>query len=155
MPVIAVNVIKVVFVITLYGFLLFVARAMRGHVAGPPVSANPAPAPATRRRAREGDSPPPAPRRASLQLHEPNAEPRTISLSGRVTVGRGASADVTIDDEYSSDRHAAFEFDGQTVWVEDLGSTNGTRIGDKRIIERTGVGTGTEVVVGRTRVVIR
>ena len=72
-----------------------------------------------------------------------------------MVMGRGSGADVTIDDEYASDRHAAFDFDGQTVWVEDLGSTNGTRIGETRITERTAVLPGTEVMVGRTRVVIR
>lgn len=155
MPVIAVNIIKVLFAITLYGFLFYVARAMRGHVAGPPVDPNPTPAPASHRRTRSDDSPPPAPRRATLEITVPSGASQTVPVGRRVVLGRGAGADVTIDDEYSSDRHAAFELEGDTVWVEDLGSTNGTRIGETRIRERTLVAPGTEVLVGRTRVVVR
>lgn len=154
MPVIAVNVVKVLFAISLYGFLFYVARAMRGHVAGPPVDANPTPAPAARR-TRAEDSPPPAPRRATLEITTPSGKSQTVPVSRRVVLGRGSSADVVIDDEYSSDRHAAFEMEGDTVWVEDLGSTNGTHIGDTRITDRTRVASGTEVLVGRTRVVVR
>jgi len=82
-------------------------------------------------------------------------EPTAIDVDRRIVVGRGAAADVTIDDEYASDQHAAFDFDGETVWVEDLGSTNGTRIGESKVEERTAVPAGTEVLVGRTRVVVR
>lgn len=156
MPVIAVNVIKVLFALALYGFLFYVARAMRGHVAGPPVDPNPTPAPASRRRTRAEDSPPPAPRRATLEIAGPaGGDPKVVRLTGRLVLGRGASADVVIDDEYSSERHAAFELVGDVVWVEDLGSTNGTRIGETRLTERTVVRSGTEVMVGRTRVVVR
>ena len=49
MPIVAVNIIKVLFVIALFGFLFYVARSMRGHIAGPPIDATPAPAtPSTR-----------------------------------------------------------------------------------------------------------
>lgn len=154
MPVIAVNIVKVAFVLALFGFLFYVARAMRGHVAGPPADPNPTPAPASRRRTRSEEAPPPAPRRATLEVRS-GETPSTIDLTGRIVIGRGATADVTIDDEYSSDQHAAFEFDGETVWVEDLDSTNGTRIGDTRLTERTAVAVGTEVLVGRTTVVVR
>jgi pSer/pThr/pTyr-binding forkhead associated (FHA) protein len=153
MPVVAVNVVKVVFVLSLFGFLFYVARAMRGHVAGPPTDPIATPRPSSRR-ARSEESPPPAPRRAVLIVGVGD-ETVTVDLTGRIVMGRGTAVDVTIDDEYASDRHAAFEFDGETVWVEDLDSTNGTRIGDSRISERTAVSEGTEVLVGRTTVVVR
>jgi pSer/pThr/pTyr-binding forkhead associated (FHA) protein len=153
MPVIAVNVVKVLFVLSLFGFLFYVARAMRGHVAGPPTDPTPTPAPASRR-TRSEEPPPPAPRRVVLTVGVGD-EARTVDLTGRVVMGRGTAADVVIDDEYASDQHAAFEFDGEVVWVEDLDSTNGTRIGDSRLTERTAVPSGTAVLVGRTTVVVR
>jgi pSer/pThr/pTyr-binding forkhead associated (FHA) protein len=155
MPVIAVNIIKVVFAGVLYSFLLVVARAMRGHVAGPPIDPNPTPAPPSRRRGRSEDAPPPAPVRTAIEISHADGSSRLIPVRGRIVLGRGAVADITIDDEYSSDSHAAFESDGTALWVEDLGSTNGTRIGGVRITERTRVDPGTEILVGRTRVTVR
>ena len=45
-----------------------------------------------------------------------------------VTVGRGTGADVVIDDDSVSDRHAQLEFDLGAWRLTDLGSTNGTAI---------------------------
>ena len=45
-----------------------------------------------------------------------------------VTVGRGAEADVVIDDDSVSPRHATLEFDLGAWRLTDLGSTNGTAI---------------------------
>ena len=47
--------------------------------------------------------------------------------SSPLTIGRGADNDVSIDgDEYASARHARFEPRRDGVYVEDVGSTNGT-----------------------------
>ena len=45
---------------------------------------------------------------------------------GTVILGRGQDADIRFEDELVSRRHCAFSFDGSSVTVEDLGSTNGT-----------------------------
>jgi diguanylate cyclase (GGDEF)-like protein len=45
---------------------------------------------------------------------------------GTVVLGRGQDADIRFEDELVSRRHCALTFDGQSVTVEDLGSTNGT-----------------------------
>ena len=46
-----------------------------------------------------------------------------------VTVlGRGAEADVVVDDSGVSRRHAEIHIEGDRVRVIDLGSTNGTRV---------------------------
>lgn len=48
--------------------------------------------------------------------------------SPRVLVGRGAAMDLRLDDDATSQEHAAFEFAGGGFRVCDLGSTNGTRV---------------------------
>ena len=45
---------------------------------------------------------------------------------GTVVLGRGQDADIRFEDELVSRRHCALTFDGQSVTVKDLGSTNGT-----------------------------
>lgn len=50
----------------------------------------------------------------------------------RVTIGR-ANADIVLTDSQCSRAHAAVEVMDDRVFVVDLGSTNGTFVGDKRI----------------------
>ena len=51
-----------------------------------------------------------------------------------LTVGRGAPNDVQLDgDEFASAKHARIEPRRDGVWVEDIGSTNGTFVNGTRI----------------------
>ena len=57
----------------------------------------------------------------------PQSEFAQIPLErGTLVLGRGQDADIRFEDELVSRRHCALSFDGQSVTVEDLGSTNGT-----------------------------
>ncbi|MDX1692067.1 MAG: FHA domain-containing protein [Acidimicrobiia bacterium] len=155
MPILAVNIVKVLFVVALYGFLLYVARAMRGQAVGPPTEAAPTPTSATRRRRPDEPTPPPPARQLALEIVPPDGVPRQVALTGRIVIGRGEGADIRIDDEFSSERHAAFEPRRGAVWVEDLGSTNGTTLDGARITAPTRLDPGATVVVGQTRVTVR
>lgn len=53
----------------------------------------------------------------------------------RVTAGRGTGCDLMIRDTTVSREHAAFVQRGDTWWVIDLGSTNGTRVNGLRAAE--------------------
>ena len=75
-------------------------------------------------------------------------------MRGAVVVGRGASADIQIDDDFASEQHAKFVLEGSSITVEDLDSTNGTTIDGVLIEGRVEVVPGTAVILGRTRVVI-
>jgi hypothetical protein len=51
-----------------------------------------------------------------------------------LTVGRGAPNDVQLDgDEFASAKHARVEPRRDGVWIEDIGSTNGTYVNGTRI----------------------
>ncbi len=54
---------------------------------------------------------------------------RTQSLPdvGDLVIGRGSGADIAIDDDSISKRHALLRI-GETITIEDLGSSNGTRV---------------------------
>ncbi len=65
----------------------------------------------------------------------------------RLVVGRAAPADVVVRDASLSRRHAAVELADGQVWIEDLGSTNGTRVAGQRI-ERRRIGDGDELIFG-------
>lgn len=80
---------------------------------------------------------------------------RVYQLSGSVTViGRGAEADVVVDDPGVSRRHAEIHTGTGRVRVVDLGSTNGTFVDGERV--GTGdLADGSRITVGRTRIVVR
>ncbi len=60
---------------------------------------------------------------------------RLVLDGSRVTAGRGTGCDLMIRDTTVSREHAAFVQRGDTWWVIDLGSTNGTRVNGLRAAE--------------------
>ena len=60
---------------------------------------------------------------------------RLVLDGGRVTAGRGTGCDLVVRDTTVSREHAAFVLRGDTWWVLDLGSTNGTRVNGLRAAE--------------------
>src|SRR5207344_471190 len=48
--------------------------------------------------------------------------------SAAITIGRGGSNDVALDDDFASTQHARIEPRRDGVWIEDIGSTNGTAV---------------------------
>lgn len=68
-----------------------------------------------------------------------------------VSLGRGGQNDVPLDgDDFTSARHARFESRTDGVWVEDLGSTNGTFVNGARVTTPRRLGKGDIVRVGQT-----
>jgi DNA-binding NtrC family response regulator len=59
-----------------------------------------------------------------------------LPASGSLTIGRGAEADVRVDHTSVSRRHAVLHV-GESLQVEDLGSSNGTWIEGKRLEPRS------------------
>jgi hypothetical protein len=137
--------LKFCLVAILYLFLArvvwIVARELRGTPA--PEPAVPAPTPTAR--PRKGKA-------WRLVLVEPAAEAgATFPVDGEVTLGRGGGCTVPLAfDTFVSQVHArAFDRDG-ALWVEDLGSRNGTFVDDQPVHEPTFVGKGSRIRVGET-----
>ena len=71
--------------------------------------------------------------------------------SAQLTIGRGGQNDIPIaTDEYASARHARFEPRRDGVWVQDLGSTNGTYLNGMRLEHPKRLAQGDVVRVGET-----
>jgi pSer/pThr/pTyr-binding forkhead associated (FHA) protein len=71
--------------------------------------------------------------------------------SAQLTIGRGNQNDIALDaDEFASARHARFEPRQDGVWVQDLGSTNGTYLNGARLERPRRLTPGDVVRVGET-----
>ena len=71
--------------------------------------------------------------------------------SSQLTIGRGRQNDIAVgSDEYASARHARFEPRQDGVWVQDLGSTNGTFLNGVRLDRPRRLAQGDIVRVGET-----
>ena len=79
-------------------------------------------------------------------------EGEVVALTSHpVTVGRGSNNDVPLpSDEYASTRHARFEPRRDGVWIEDIGSTNGTFVNGIRLTRERKLAAGDVVRVGET-----
>jgi pSer/pThr/pTyr-binding forkhead associated (FHA) protein len=71
--------------------------------------------------------------------------------AAQVTIGRGANNDLALtDDEFASARHARFEPRRDGVYVEDVGSTNGTFVNGIRLARERKLVPGDVVRIGET-----
>jgi hypothetical protein len=68
----------------------------------------------------------------------------------RALLGRGPSAALRIADPGVSSRHCEVWAQGRTVWIEDLGSSNGTYVDEQPIAAPTAVQVGSIVTAGKT-----
>src|SRR5256885_967027 len=68
-----------------------------------------------------------------------------------LTIGRARNNDVSLPgDEYASGRHARFEPRRDGIWVEDIGSTNGTFVNGIRLTRERKLTPGDVIRVGET-----
>lgn len=78
-----------------------------------------------------------------------------IAVHGPVIVGRNPGADIVIGASYVSGRHARFTLMGQNLFVEDLGSTNGTTVNGQLISGAYGLHNKDVVTIGDVAIRVR
>jgi len=139
------TVLKFCLLALLYLFLARVVWVVAGELRGTPVVApQPAPAPtaaATRRRKQW---------RIVVRRPEANAG-KDFWIEGDMTIGRGAGCTLTLTtDTFASQVHARIaEHDGH-LWIEDLGSTNGTFVNGTQVTEPARLRKGDQFQIGET-----
>ncbi len=80
---------------------------------------------------------------------------KTHRFGRRVLVGRAPSADLRLDDPRVSRLHARIEMRDDGVFVEDLGSRNGTQVDGETVTEPRQLEVDDEVTVGGAALVFR
>ena len=148
-----------------FGFLallwLFVLAAMRVirtdlRTSGAPRIAVPPP---VRRRGRGGGSSgarPPAGAPTHLMVTEGGLTGTRIGLTGApVLIGRANDSTLVLEDDYASPRHARISLQDGVWVVEDLGSTNGTYLGQRKIDGPVQLDVGVPLRIGKTVLELR
>jgi hypothetical protein len=126
--------LKFAFLVVLYLFLLWVVRSslkdLRRDPRAQAAQSRPAPSDATAlHSAAEGLGPGRIEETEALLRVEqaPGLESgAAFDLVGGAVLGRGDAVDIHLEDPFASTHHARISWEGSTVMIEDLGSTNGT-----------------------------
>ncbi|WP_017595407.1 FHA domain-containing protein FhaB/FipA [Nocardiopsis potens] len=151
--------IKLVYLAVLWLFVIMAVGVIRTDLLGP----------STKGKSKKPKRP--APRRSSPAPRAPRGrrnEPRTLvvtkgSLAGTsldltsqpIVIGRAKDCTLVISDDYASGRHARV-FSDQGKWiVEDLGSTNGTYLGQQRLTHPQPISVGQPIRIGKTVLELR
>lgn len=91
---------------------------------------------------------------AQLIIKRESVPDEEVSLSRlRTTIGRSARSDVCIPDAFASRLHAEVRQEGDSYWLHDLGSANGTRYNGGVVNAPIPLTTGGMVQIGETTLV--
>jgi len=154
------TVIRLGFLAVLWAFVLVVAGVMRTDLFGQRVSGGrtrtktaPKPAkqtkPAKPAKAKRGTA-------RTLYVSEGSLQGTSVNLAGgAITIGRSPECTLVIDDDYASSHHARIYPHNDGWVVEDLGSTNGTYLQNKRVAGPTVVPVGMQIRIGKTVLELR
>ncbi len=141
------------FLAVLYLFLLWVVRSARRDLAGGANADVPSAGGAAAAPARE---------RGGMDLRQ-GIRPRLVvvaamnfppghefEIGDSATMGRAPSADVPIEDPFASSAHARIFPRGQFMYIEDMGSTNGTYLNGRQLRRPEQLKTADTVRIGET-----
>lgn len=91
----------------------------------------------------------------TLTLYAPDAAPAHFTLDADVvTMGRAADCIVPIDDRFLSRHHAELSAVGGRWMLRDCGSANGTFVDGVRVTAPVAVGSGAEITLGNSKVLV-
>jgi hypothetical protein len=141
-------ILKVAFLVLLYGFIILVVRSATRDLGGAPqesIMLGAAEADALRRA--HGLQP----ARFEVVAAPELAPGSAIDVLSSTVVGRDPGSGIRLDgDEYASARHARIDPRPEGVWVEDLGSTNGTFVNGEALTEGCLLRPGDVLRIGQT-----
>jgi pSer/pThr/pTyr-binding forkhead associated (FHA) protein len=94
-------------------------------------------------------------KRAELVIQPGDGPPRSHPITSEETlIGRSMQSDVKLTDTGASREHATITWEGEHYLLEDLQSTNGTKVNDKRI-RSVELQSNDRIQIGRTVIIFR
>jgi pSer/pThr/pTyr-binding forkhead associated (FHA) protein len=150
-PPFVLTVLQVALLVLLYFFVWRAVRAVVLDLYGPREKrrsrpAEPRPKPARRGRGR--------PTKVTV-VDERGGKVGTHRLSGTIQIGRASNCQIRLTDTYISQLHAKISERNGSWVVEDLGSTNGTYLNQRKVTVPTEISPGDRIRVGKTVIEVR
>ena len=136
--------LKFGFLAVLYLFLLWVAWSAMRDVAGRrrPIGDD---------RGRGDGAAPSGAQSALVVVAAMGQKPGTVfEIIDEATLGRAPTADVRIEDAFASSAHARIFPRGQSMYIEDMGSTNGTYLNERQLTTVEELRPGDTIRIGET-----
>jgi len=91
----------------------------------------------------------------NLLVQHKNKQPeRRVFTQAEILMGRDPACDLSLNDDAVSARHARMSYHHNQWWVEDLNSTNGTRLNQSPLTTPTVLTTGDQVECGNTALIV-
>ena len=149
MPPFLLTVLKIAFLLLLYFFLYRAVRAVVLDLYAGRERAQPAEPRA--RPARRGKAAP----TKLVVMNDSGGKVATHRLDGTIQIGRAASCDIRPDDTYISQHHARITDRNGAWYVEDMGSTNGTYLNQRRVTSPSEISPGDRIRLGKTTIEVR
>ncbi|MDQ4148608.1 MAG: FHA domain-containing protein [Actinomycetota bacterium] len=151
MPEVVLDILKYFFLFLIFLFLARAVKAMYLDIGGPRAArAAPVARPASIDGRGAGSKPP-----DKVAVVAPGAKPRTFDLGDELIIGRGDKCHVVIPDSYASQVHARVFRKQDGVYIEDMGSTNGTYLNRKKVTAPIMVSRGDTARIGKTQLEFR
>lgn len=147
MPELILAILKYLFLLLIFIFLARAVRAMYLEVAGTRAGPGRDDAEA---RPRAAAKPP-----EKVTVVGADGKPRTFDLDEELIIGRADKCQIVITDPYASQVHARIFRRANGIFIEDMGSTNGTYLNKKRVGSPLAVNRGDRARIGKTTLEFR
>ena len=151
MPEVVLDILKYFFLVLIFLFLARAVKAMYLEISGPRSSRAPQAQPMSRVSEKLTAGKPPD----KVAVVAPGAKVRTFDLGDELIVGRGDKCHVVLEDSYASQVHARVFRRQDAVYIEDMGSTNGTYLNRKKVTSPVPVNRGDTARIGKTELEFR
>lgn len=145
MPEAVLDILKYFFLFLIFLFLARAVKAMFLEISGPrapkgsPVAPN---APVAARAAARAPE--------KMAVTAPDAKARSFDIGDELIIGRADKCHVVIGDSYASQIHARVFRRQDAVYIEDMGSTNGTYLNRRKVTSPIQVNRGDTARIGKT-----
>lgn len=152
MPLFVLTVLKIALLALLYFFIWRAVRAIVADLWGGPRRER------RERRAARAETGPVRRRGAPTKvvvLDEHGSKLGTYRLNQALQIGRAISCDIQLADTYVSQAHARISNRNGSWVVEDLGSTNGTYLNQRKVTAPVALAAGDRIRVGKTTLELR
>ncbi|WP_422653735.1 FHA domain-containing protein FhaB/FipA [Jatrophihabitans sp.] len=154
----AIQLMRFAFLALLWLFLFGMIRVIRLELrtAGAPRVPVPAKPKSKKARAAASESRPGRGALSQLIVTEGSLAGTRVALTGKpILIGRANDSTLVLTDDYASTRHARISENNGTWYLEDLGSTNGTYVGQNKVTGPLPLEAGVVIRIGKTAMELR